>query len=202
MQLSRFAILRVGALCLAGAMLGPGPAQALSGCFCSRQIEADRICGDILKFDRDSIIVIKPWAKGRRTLDPSEFAECRDQTLDAPPPLQCAAGQVASNGQCVAVPASPAADGKVPPPTPAVAPKTPTPMSSVPPRDDERFGIAGSNTIGEKLMPALIEAFGRSQGFVPYGTACAETDFRLRKGPWTLSIACSSHGTRTGIPAL
>jgi len=197
MQLSRFAGICLSAICLAGATLRPEPAQALSGCFCSRQIEADRICGDILKFDRDSIIVIKPWAKGRRTLDPSEFAECRDQMAD-PPTLQCPVGQIVNNGQCIALPASPTAEGHAPPPTPAVS----SPISLALPKDDERFGIAGSNTIGEKLMPALIEAFGRSQGLVPYGEACADTAFRLRRGSWTLSIACSSHGTRTGIPAL
>ena len=201
MQLSRFAGICLSVICLAGATLRPESAQALSGCFCSRQIEADRIRGDILKFDRDSIIVIKPWAKGRRTLDPSEFAECRDQTLE-PPPLRCAAGQIAANGHCVALPTPPTAEGNAPPPTPAVSPTPSPPTSLVLPKDDERFGVAGSNTIGEKLMPALIEAFGRSRGLVPYGEACADTAFRLRRGPWTLSIACSSHGTRTGIPAL
>jgi phosphate transport system substrate-binding protein len=207
------------AICLAGASVsvpllgGAPPAAALDGCFCARQDEADRICGEIIKYDRENLIVVRPPGKARRSLEPVEFVECREP----PPRLRCASGQTVSNGQCIALPAPPAvqppparfgftegrtAEGNAPSPAPAVSPAPAPPEPVASPKDDEQFGIAGSNTIGEKLMPALIEAFGKSQGFVPYGNTCAETRFRLRRGASTLSIACSSHGTRTGIPAL
>jgi phosphate transport system substrate-binding protein len=72
---------------------------------------------------------------------------------------------------------------------------------SVPIGEGERFGIFGSNTISERLMPALIKAYGQREGLVAYGETCDDT-FRLRSGKWVLSIECRSDGTRTGIPAL
>jgi phosphate transport system substrate-binding protein len=67
--------------------------------------------------------------------------------------------------------------------------------------EGEHFGIAGSNTIGEKLMPMLIMSFAKRQGWrLVSGDAC-NGDFRLQ-GDKTLAIDCHAEGTHTGIPAL
>src|SRR5262249_4078881 len=103
----------------------------------------------------------------------------------------------------VAPPSTPAAEfcdqAHCPPADPPGAQRPAPPLAPV---VEERFGIAGSNTIGERLMPALISSFGQAQGLVSEEKSCADTTLHLRRGPWTLSIACSAHGTHTGIPAL
>src|SRR5262249_7858504 len=106
-------ISKIKGICFIGlaiALAHAPPAAAFYGCFCSQQNEEDRICGEVLKFDRDTTIVIKPTAKAKRTLEPIEFAECREQTPESP---RCPTGQTLRNGICVAVAPTPPA---VPPP--------------------------------------------------------------------------------------
>src|SRR5262249_8425884 len=132
----------------------------------------------------DNEIGIQPPDMGYRILKRNEYVECAGdaQEADVSPPLRCAPGQVLQGGACVG-------------PPPSIREEEPAPS-------DRTFGIAGSNPTGAKLMPALIKASGRSQGFATEGEACADTTFSLRKGPWALSIACSARGSHTGIPAL
>ena len=67
--------------------------------------------------------------------------------------------------------------------------------------EGERFGIAGSNTIGEKLMPLLIKGFAKQQRWqLVSGEAC-DGEFRVQ-GDKLLTIDCHANGTHTGIPAL
>jgi phosphate transport system substrate-binding protein len=180
MHVSKPAAIGLACACLALVLalaLRVTPAAAFYGCFCSKYNEDDKICGEILKYDRDSTIVIKPAGKARRTLEPIEFAECRAEAVLPPPlpPRGCPEGQALLDGACLALRTAKA---------------------------DERFGIAGSNTIGERLMPALLKAFGQQQGLVADAETCADTTIHLRRGDWTLSVACSAHGSHTGIPAL
>ncbi|MBO0765618.1 MAG: phosphate ABC transporter substrate-binding/OmpA family protein [Hyphomicrobiaceae bacterium] len=180
-------ISKIAGLCLVGACLAvvlvlhAAPAEALKGCFCSKRFKADRICGEVPRLDDDEIGV-QPPNMGYRILKRNEYVECTAEEVEPIQPPRCLPGQVLQGGACMALPQ---------------APKEEEPAPS-----DREFGIAGSNTIGEKLMPTLIKAFGRSQGFATEGEACAGTTLSLRKGSWTLSIACSARGSHTGIPAL
>jgi phosphate transport system substrate-binding protein len=187
---------KINGICLAAALLALAaalqamPAAALQGCFCSKQFRSDRICGRVARLD-DNEIGIQPPNAGYRILKSNEYVDC---TEDEQTPA-CPQGQVLRGSVCTALQPT-AIDG--PKAAPAVAAKDEEP----PAPSDLQFGIAGSNTIGEKLMPALVKAYGRSEGFVTEGEACAGTTFSLRRGSWTLSIACSALGSHTGIPKL
>lgn len=88
-------------------------------------------------------------------------------------------------------------------PTKAGEPHIPPPQ---PPTDAIHFGIHGSNTIGERLMPALIEAFARKS----YGTTPTtklgkpeEMEITLRSGSETKAVIdFESHGSGTAAKGL
>jgi phosphate transport system substrate-binding protein len=69
-----------------------------------------------------------------------------------------------------------------------------------------RFGIHGSNTIGERLMPMLIEAYGKKRlGVMPTAklTAPEEQEITLRSSSGTRAIIdLHAHGSGTAAPAL
>lgn len=71
----------------------------------------------------------------------------------------------------------------------------------------EAFAIQGSNTIGARLMPALIEAFAGSVGakaVTLVGSQPEEVEIRLQTetGGTLASIRVHSHGSGTAIPGL
>lgn len=71
----------------------------------------------------------------------------------------------------------------------------------------EEFVIQGSNTIGARLMPALIEAFARSIGgkaVTLVGSQPEEVEIRLQTqaGSTLASIRVHAHGSGTAIPGL
>lgn len=71
----------------------------------------------------------------------------------------------------------------------------------------EAFVIQGSNTIGARLMPALIEAFAGSIGakaVTLVGSQPEEVEIRLQSdaGATLASIRVHSHGSGTAIPGL
>lgn len=67
--------------------------------------------------------------------------------------------------------------------------------------ENEHFGIAGSNTVGEKLMPLLIKSYARQQRWQLVGGDACNGELRLQDEK-TLAIDCHAEGTHTGIPAL
>jgi phosphate transport system substrate-binding protein len=78
----------------------------------------------------------------------------------------------------------------------------------VPSRTDESFGIEGSNTIGEELMPHLIAGLAEREGLQIEGSNECIGRITLRPAksgagavPET-SIDCKALGTHFGIPAL
>jgi phosphate transport system substrate-binding protein len=65
----------------------------------------------------------------------------------------------------------------------------------------ERLRIHGSNTVGETLMPALVEAWLRAQGETSITReSSAPGSLRLRAG--SLEIELEAHGSSTGFRAL
>lgn len=74
-------------------------------------------------------------------------------------------------------------------------------------RNAEEFVIQGSNTIGARLMPALIEAFAGSVGakaITLVGSQPEEVEMRLQTqaGATLASIRVHSHGSGTAVPGL
>jgi phosphate transport system substrate-binding protein len=80
-----------------------------------------------------------------------------------------------------------------------------TPPPPPPPASNEGFGIYGSNTIGEKLMPELLKAYGVQLGLRMDSEKCAGP-IRFRRAQdanaASLVIDCHAEGSHTGIPAL
>lgn len=72
--------------------------------------------------------------------------------------------------------------------------------------DIPRFGVHGSNTIGERLMPMLIEAYGRkSFGAAPLTKLVKpeELEITIRSGPETKAVVdFQSHGSGTASKGL
>lgn len=73
--------------------------------------------------------------------------------------------------------------------------------------DPERFGVHGSNTIGAKLMPRLVEEFGRGLGYKTSRIGMAtpeEVEIRLSRpdGAPSGSVEIRSHGSGTAVPGL
>jgi len=87
-----------------------------------------------------------------------------------------------------------------PTPTPAATTASRAPIGT------SHFGICGSNTIGERLMPALIKGFALKEGFIMVDGGACNGNFLLRSAESSddgkLSIECRAEGTHTGIPAL
>lgn len=71
------------------------------------------------------------------------------------------------------------------------------------------FGISGSNTLGARLAPALVQAFFAAEGLQDvHITALRENEQRI-EGVWMggarpirVTVAVKAHGTRTGFEAL
>jgi phosphate transport system substrate-binding protein len=74
------------------------------------------------------------------------------------------------------------------------------------PGGPRQFGVQGSNTIGERLMPLLIEAFGQKKfGVKPTSklTANEEQEITLKDASGTRAVvALQSHGSGTATPGL
>ncbi|ODT29866.1 MAG: hypothetical protein ABS54_04000 [Hyphomicrobium sp. SCN 65-11] len=74
-------------------------------------------------------------------------------------------------------------------------------------QDTARFGIYGSNTIGARLMPNLVEAYAASAGASTARSASndpeqVELNLTNRTGAPLALVDIRSHGSGTGIPAL
>ena len=74
-------------------------------------------------------------------------------------------------------------------------------------QDAARFGIYGSNTIGARLMPNLVEAYAASAGASTERSASndpeqVELNLTNRTGAPLAQVDIRSHGSGTGIPAL
>ncbi len=84
-----------------------------------------------------------------------------------------------------------------------VATVTPTPASAP---TAAHFGIAGSNTIGERLMPMLIDAYGSKRlGMDPLSkiTGKEEQEITLRSSAGTQAVInFAAHGSGTATPGL
>jgi len=155
------------------------PAEAFETCFCAKADAKQKYCGEIIKFDPDDAITVRvgPAPISLPTLN---FAECHGEAVPASP-----ASPPARRDAVVAVPV-----------TPATRPETP--IAQV-----EAFGIYGSNTIGEELMPRLIAGYAQHERLLLEGDRC-DGELLLRRtatGP-AVAIACSARGSHTGIPAL
>lgn len=156
------------------------PALGLNACFCAQADKSDKYCGEILKFDPDDKILIKR----KQNSPPIElqsiyYAECPADTAPVPP--------TTGDGNKLGEPARPAIVRQ----TIAKA---------------ESFGIYGSNTIGEELMPRLIKAYADQEGLSAVGDKCNGPiklkDKGSRTGDAAIAIDCNATGSHTGIPAL
>jgi phosphate transport system substrate-binding protein len=159
------------------------PPVEASPCFCAKSDKGVRYCGKVLKLDPDDSVTV---AVNGVPIDlkMANFAECGEEQRPSLPPVAA----------------------KVP-----ETPPRPAPHAS--PRMEERFGIYGSNTIGEELMPQLIKGYARQIGMTFRGRGRCDVDrgadgstFVLSRpspsaGPG-LSIDCKALGTHVGIPAL
>jgi phosphate transport system substrate-binding protein len=110
------------------------------------------------------------------------------------PPLDVSAGDIKSIGQPCA-PANPARDAPSPPAASATDPGT------------QSFGIHGSNTIGERLMPMLIDAFADKHfGTKPLYSAPAPERLGIEVlGPGAAPVAridLEAKGSGTAVEAL
>ncbi len=168
-------------------------AEALEGCFCAKDNLALQKCGEVQRFDPSDAVTLREYVPidcNRRmappiTLSFLSYTEC------PPPPVLVSCPATAENGGG-AEGRNAAGGGR----NEGISASIPTASGS--------FGVGGSNTIGEVLMPALIKGFGNAGGYTVEGERC-NSDFRLRtEGPSTsaITVRCESRGTRTGIPAL
>src|SRR5262249_48010867 len=111
----------------------------------------------------------------------------------ASPPLDVAADEIKSIGErCAGAAASPAG-------TPAASPKPDAPAQS--------FGIHGSNTIGEQLMPMLIDAYAAKRfGGKPSYRARAPEQLDIEIGSGSAAPAAhidlQAKGSGTAVEAL
>jgi phosphate transport system substrate-binding protein len=158
------------------------PAEAADACFCAKRYDV-RFCGETTGIGLDVAILKLPEIPPIE-LNMNHWYDCTRAPQQKK--LLVVAPAAADRPP---VPPTAGADEPVPPPSKEEA--------------HEHFGIAGSNTIGEQLMPELITAFGQENGFDVNGKSCSgDNAFRLRKGALILSISCSSKGSGTGIEAL
>ena len=157
-------------------------AGALEGCFCAKDNPALQKCGEVQRFDPSDSVTLREYVpldcERRRappiTLSFLNYTEC------APP-------------QALACQAS----------GPSEPPPFPTPPS-LPSGASESFGVMGSNTIGEVLMPAMIKSFAELGGYEVEGEHC-NSEIRLQAenpGVSPIIIRCEARGTHTGVPAL
>jgi phosphate transport system substrate-binding protein len=167
------------------------PTDALEGCFCAKDNPENRKCGQIEWFDPSDAVTLREFIgekpSGAKILGAPitllflNFTECprRSQPIEAQKTQPSLA--------------------PVQPPSPPPATPSPTPIDR-----DESFGIAGSNTIGEVLMPTLIKGYASRNDFKLDGENC-NGSFLLQKKQLvsrTVTIRCEAKGSATGIPAL
>jgi phosphate transport system substrate-binding protein len=90
-----------------------------------------------------------------------------------------------------------------PAPPPALAPIS-TAATANGPMSSGRFGVEGSNTIGERLMPMLIEAFARKAGAKPSVklTEKEEEEISFEASGARALIDLKAHGSGTAAKAL
>lgn len=70
---------------------------------------------------------------------------------------------------------------------------------------DELLRLHGSNTVGEALAPALVEAWLRAEGFEHIrreGTAFEESEWHARRGDSRRVVQIHAHGSSTGFADL
>jgi phosphate transport system substrate-binding protein len=151
------------------------PARAFQTCFCAKADPKLKYCGEIVKFDPDDAITVRvgPAPISLPTLN---FAECHAEVAPVSPARSDAGIDEAEK---------------------------PVTQSETPVTHAEAFGIYGSNTIGEELMPRLIAAYAQHERLILEGDRC-DGQLLLRgtlAGP-AVAIACSAKGSHTGIPAL
>ena len=90
-----------------------------------------------------------------------------------------------------------------PAPTAALQPATKAAIPA-PPSGSARFGVQGSNTIGERLMPMLVEAYAHKLGASPTAklTANEEQEISFDANGAHTSIDLRAHGSGTAAKAL
>lgn len=167
-----------------------GKAEALDGCFCAKDNLAVQKCGEVQRFDPTDSVTLREYApidcKRRKvppvTLSFLNYTEC-------PPPEE-----LKNCGNAV--------EGEREEPKQTAKDNNTQPKSD--PGTGESFGVMGSNTIGEVLMPALIKSFAAQRGYAVDGDRC-NAEFRLHgkaSSANAITIRCEARGTNTGIPAL
>ncbi len=184
----------------------PSPAQTAS-CYCAKADPNDaaaKHCGELLTL---SEATIRLREKGHNiALDPLEYVGCAA-------PKEAAAGQAGPGNAAQAArtePRGPEPRGPEPRGTEPRGTDTagggkmtaPPPSSPVQIVQPEEFGVAGSNTIGEKLMGDLIAGYGEKNGWTLGDRQCRGPIRLKAPNGQALTIRCAAHGSGTGVPAL
>ena len=167
-----------------------GKAEALEGCFCAKDNSAVQKCGEVQRFDPADAVTLKEYVplncERRRappiTLSFLNYTECRPPRALTECKEETEKTEKAEKTEK----------------TEKEKEKTAKEVAS------ESFGVMGSNTIGEVLMPALIKSFAEFSGYAVEGDRC-NSEFRLqakKSGSTAITIRCEARGTHTGIPAL
>jgi len=169
-------------------------APAYADCYCSIKKGSDfQECGQVIrKDDKEAVVLLKKFPNLPPALfELDKYTYCEERPRPDTPSVRAPP---------VVTP---------PPISPAVV--TPPPVSPAvvtpPPVRLPSFGIAGSNTIGEELMPPLIAAFARKEKLELNREDCLGRLILTpaRSGAATLpetAIDCSALGSHFGIPSL
>lgn len=183
-------------------------AEALEGCFCAKDNRAVQKCGEVLRFDPSDAVTLKEYVPldcKRRTAPPVTLSFLNYTECPHPPVLRnCPKTPGGENVVDDDDRGERGAEDRVgggPEGGPQVRDRN---GGSKPPPVSESFGVMGSNTIGEVLMPALIAGFGKARGYTVEGDRCNSSIPLRRQGSSTsaITVRCESRGTHTGIPAL
>lgn len=161
-----------------------GPVHATRICYCPKSdIHGIGRCGELIVHDPKTGYTFDEENRGLTTLSPEQYVEC-------PNPPSCPKCQ--KSLECPQRPECPS--------LPQCSPSTCSGTTSV-----DSFGIYGSNTIGEKLMPQLIEGYAQRLRWTAEGTACNGS---IRLKDWNpaenrmVTIDCEAKGSETGISEL
>jgi phosphate transport system substrate-binding protein len=186
-------------------------------CYCLRSNPKNRECGQVSVLDSEDKPGASAWLKLDRNIDnPAieavqfpflKWYSCSKQGSDparpgSPPPARPGSPPPARPGS-----PPPERPGSPPPERPGSPPPERPGSSPIPAPAGASFGVYGSNTIGEKLMPRLIEAFAGREELELEGRGC-NSRLILRaarssaRTPPETTVECSAAGTHTGIPAL
>lgn len=168
-----------------------------SGCFCAKVPPPTRKCGEVLTMT-DETIRIQEADGHKLTLDPQEYAGCSEGPgASAARPEAPSAAPLEEPGQSRA---------PLPPPSRTAYNRVTPPPPGTPLLRSESFGIAGSNTIGERLVPELIGAWASRNGWTvrwPAGQKhCAGEILLTASNGQKLAIRCSAHGSKDAFPQL